>query len=148
MPKLRYRQVSGSCLLYFCSPQIQLSNLALGFCCLSMEDQASTSPPTTPPSFSPTIPGPCREGERGPLPVDRMPSHLPDQGVLWCWVIHSPPHQAPGARMQPQSCPTGPSLVCGDFKLRKELPGGQASRLSILHLSALKYLLLGPRVVV
>ncbi|EAW90370.1 hCG2045527 [Homo sapiens] len=45
--------------------------------------------------------------------------------------------------MQPQSCPTGPSSVCGDFRLRREVPGGQASCLSILHLSVLKYFLAG-----
>lgn len=80
--------------------------------------------------------------------MDRQPCPLPDPGVRWHWGLHGGHRQAPGAQMQPQSCPTGSSSVCGDVRLRNAEPGGQASCLSTLHLSALKYFLLGPRDVI
>lgn len=50
--------------------------------------------------------------------------------------------------MRPQSSPTGPSSVCRGVRPRNSEPGGQASYRSTLHLSALKYFLLGPRGVI
>jgi hypothetical protein len=46
-PQVQVPHVSGSHLLYFCFFQIQLSNLALGFCYLPMQEQGSISPSTT-----------------------------------------------------------------------------------------------------
>ena len=61
-PKPRYPQVSGSGLLYFRSSHIQLSHVALGFPCLPMQDQGSTSPPTKV-LFSHPYLGPARNEE-------------------------------------------------------------------------------------
>lgn len=61
-PKPRYPQVSGSGLLYFCPSHIQLSHVALGFPCLPMQDQGSTSPPTKV-LFSHPYLGPARSEE-------------------------------------------------------------------------------------